>query len=138
MLNLTTAIYGKLSGSALEAHILDRMYPGRAPEGCKYPYIVFLIVSNSPEKTFSEDFERTIIQFSLFSVTSDDAEIQNIYTDLKTLYDECAMTVTGTTWIYWMKRMNATLMVEDHTISGRQGATRQVWHYAVDYEILTL
>lgn len=138
MLNLTTAIYGKLSGSALEAHILDRMYPGRAPEGCEYPYIVYLIVSNSPEKTFTEDFERTIVQFSLFSATSGSTEIQNIYTDLKTLYDECAMTVTATTWFHWMKRINANLMIEDHTISSRQGGTIKVWHYAVDYEILTL
>ena len=135
MLNLTTAIYGKLSGSALASHISTRLYKGRAPENATYPYIVFMVVSNVPEKTFSEDFETTVIQFSIFSSTSGSTEAENIYTDLKTLYDECAMTVTGSTWFYWMKRLNAILMVEDHTV---KAGTIQVWHYAVDYEIMTV
>ena len=135
MLNLTTAIYGKLSGSALASHISTRLYKGRAPENATYPYIVFMVVSNVPEKTFSEDFETTVIQFSIFSSTSGSTEAENIYTDLKTLYDECAMTVTSSTWFYWMKRLNATLMVEDHTV---KAGTIQIWHYAVDYEIMTV
>jgi len=135
MLNLSTAIYGKLSGSALADHIGTRLYKGRAPENATYPYIVFMIVSNVPEKTFSENFEITTIQFSIFSSTSGSTEAENIYTDLKTLYDECAMTVTSSTWFYWMKRLNATLMVEDHTV---KAGTIQVWHYAVDYEIMTV
>ena len=135
MLNLTTAMFGKLSGSALASHIGTRLYKGRAPDDATYPYIVFMIVSNMPEKTFSEDFETTVIQFSIFSSTSGSTEAENIYTDLKTLYDECAMTVTGSTWFYWMKRLNATLMVEDHTV---KAGTIQVWHYAVDYEIMTV
>ena len=135
MLNLSTAIYGKLSGSALADHIGTRLYKGRAPENATYPYIVFMIVSNVPEKTFSENFGITTIQFSIFSSTSGSTEAENIYTDLKTLYDECAMTVTSSTWFYWMKRLNATLMVEDHTV---KAGTIQVWHYAVDYEIMTV
>jgi len=135
MLNLSTAIYGKLSGSALADHIGTRLYKGRAPENATYPYIVFMIVSNVPEKTFSENFEITTVQFSIFSSTSGSTEAENIYTDLKTLYDECAMTVTSSTWFYWMKRLNATLMVEDHTV---KAGTIQVWHYAVDYEIMTV
>jgi len=135
MLNLSKAIFGKLSTSALSAHIANRMFKGRAPEGAEYPYIVYLIVSNSPEKTFSEDFENTIIQFSIFSSASGSTEVEDIYTDLKTLYDECAMTIAGSTLLVWMKRTNATLMVEDHTV---KAGTVQVWHYAVDYEVLTI
>ena len=133
MLNLSTAIYGKLSGSLLSAHISNRLFKGRAPEGSNFPYAVYLIVSNSPEKTFTEDFERTLIQFSLFSITSGSTEIENMYTDLKTLYDECSMSVTG--WFYWMKRLNAILIVEDHTTPS---GTIQVWAYHVDYEVMTL
>ena len=134
MLNLSKAIWGKLSGSALSAHIANRMFKGRAPEGAEYPYVVYLIVSNSPEKTFSENFENTIIQFSIFSSASGSTEVEDIYTDLKTLYDECAMTIASSTLV-WMKRTNATLMVEDHTTPS---GTVQVWHYAVDYEVLAL
>jgi len=133
MLNLTTAIYGKLSGSALASHISTRLYKGRAPEGATYPYIVFMVVSDAPDNTFTEYLEDVLIQFSCFSSTSGSAEAENIYTDLKTLYDDCAMTITGSTLLY-MQRTNATLMVEDHTTPG---GMIQVWHYAVDYSIKT-
>lgn len=135
MLNLTTAIYGKLSGSALAGHIANRLFKGRAPEGTDYPYAVFFVVSDSPIKTFTENFEDVLIQFSLFSATSGTTEVENMFTDLKTLYDECAMTIINTTWFHWMRRQNATLIADDVTTPA---GTIQVWHYIVDYELMIL
>jgi len=132
MLNLFKGIYGKLSGSALASHIGTRMYPGRAPEEAVYPYIVYIVVSDVPNLTFSEDFEDVVIQFSIFSDNASSTEAHNIYADLKTLYDECTMTITSETLV-WMIRQNAQLMVEDHTT--RDGLI-QVWHYAVDYYMM--
>jgi len=132
MLNLSKAIYGKLPGSALASHIANRMFKGRAPEGAEYPYVVYLIVSNSPILTFNTNYEDTIIQFSLFSSASGSTEVEGMYTDLKTLYDEKAMSIDSETLI-WMVRENATLMVEDHTV---KNGTVQVWHYAVDYRVI--
>ena len=134
MLNLTKAIFGKCAvGTALYTAIGGRLYKGRAPEAVHYPYAVFMVVSDVPERTFTEDYENVLIQFSLFSSTSGSTEVENMFTHLKTLYDECALSPSGSTLI-WMRRQNATLMVEDHTTpEGNQ----QVWHYAVDFEILT-
>ena len=130
---LTTAIYGKLSGSLLDTAIGGRMYKGRAPDGATYPYVVYLLVSDVPDNTFQEDLERVTIQFSLFSSASSSTEVEDMYSYLKTLYDDCTMTITGETLLF-MHRNSASLMVEDHaTISG----TVQVWHYAVDYLIMT-
>lgn len=132
---LTTAILGKMTSSTdLYSDIGGRLFKGRAPKGAEYPYVVFMVVSNSPEKTFSEDFERTTVQFSLFSTESGSTQVEDMYTHLKAIYDECAMSVTGSTLV-WMNRTNATLMVEDHTVPNK--GTDQVWHYAVDYEVLT-
>jgi hypothetical protein len=130
--NLTTAIFGKLSGSTLATDIGGRLYKGRAPEGAEYPYAVYMLVSDVPEKTFTEQYENVIIQFSLFSSASGSTEVEDMYTHLSALYDECAMTITGSTLV-WMKRSNAQLMVEDHTTPA---GTAQVWHYAVDFEVL--
>lgn len=134
MLNLTTAIYSKLSGSSLETAIGGRMFKGRASEGADYPFIVFFVVTNRPEKTFSENYEDVIIQFSLFSSTSGTTEIENMYTHLKALYDECVLSITGATLI-WMKRDNAVFLVEDHTTPS---GTAQVYAYHIDYSITTL
>lgn len=135
MLNLTNAIWGQLSGSALSAHIADRLFPGRAPDGTDYPYAVFRVVTDVPDHTFSEDFEEVIVQFSLFSITSEPTEVENMFTDLKTLYDEKEMNITDSTLI-WMRRVLAAFNVEEHT-STRQSGVQQVWAYHVDYEVLT-
>ncbi len=138
MKSLSTAIFGLMTSStALYADIGGRMFKGIAPEGSVFPYIVFSIISDVPEKTFTEDFEDILIQFSLFSSASSSGEIEDMFAHLKELYDECAMTITAvshdvTNTLVWMKRQNATLMVEDEETPA---GTRQIFHYAVDYEI---
>jgi len=131
MKNLTTAIYSKLSGSNLSTAIGSRMYKGRAPHEATYPYVVFFVVTNSPEKTFSEDYENTVLQFSIFSTASGTTEIENIYTYLKALYDECSLSITGATLV-WMKRNYAAFITEEHTTTA---GTIQVWAYHVEYSI---
>ena len=132
MKNLTTAIFSKLAGSLLYTDIGGRLFKGRAPEGTVYPYAVFFLVSDMPDKTFTEDYEDCIIQFSLFSEASSSGEIEDMFTHLKTLYDEKPMTIKGSTLV-WMKRQNASLMMEEHTTPN---GTVDVWHYAVDFNVL--
>ena len=133
MLNLSKAIWGELSGSALSAHIASRLYKGQAPEGTDYPYAVYLIVTATPEHTFTEDYENVIVQFSLFSTASGTTEIENCYTDLKTLYDEKSFSITGSILIF-MRRTKAGFIADDYTTPS---GTQRVWHYAVDIEVLT-
>lgn len=130
---LTTAIYSKMSGSSLNTAIGGRFYKGHAPEGTEYPYVVFMLVSDVPADTFKHKLDDVLIQFSLFSATSSSTEVEDMYGYLKALYDDCSMTPTSQTLI-WMKRENATLMLEDHIILN---GTVAVWHYAVDYSIMT-
>jgi len=133
--NLSIAIVGKLPGSALASHIANRMFKGRAPKGAQYPYIVYLLVTNNPEKTFTENFENPLLQFSCFSCLSSSDEVENIYDDLIALYDECSLSVAGYQWFYWMKRINENLNIEDHMV---KNDTTQVWHYVIEYEIKML
>ena len=134
MLNLKKAIYGKLSGSLLGTDIGGRMFDTMAPQGAEYPYAVYLIVSDAPDNVFAGYYEDVLIQFSLFSATPDDStEIEGMYGHLKTLYDECTMTIAaGANTLIWMRRENASLMPEEHTTLA---GTIQVWHYAVDYAV---
>ena len=133
MKNLTTAIWGRLSGSALSEHISNRLYKGQAPEGATYPYAVFFVVTDVPDHTFSEDFEDVIVQFSLFSTASGTTEIENCYSDLNALYDEKSFLITDSTLI-WMRRSNANFIIEDHTTPT---GTQRVWAWHVEYQILT-
>jgi hypothetical protein len=125
--NLLTAIMTKTTGSALSIDVGGRIYLDQAPDNSTFPYVVFFIVSDVPEKTFSEDFENVLIQFSLFSASSGATEITTIYTDLKSLFDECSLSITGNTLV-WMKRANLTTMVDDITIQdGTQAVSIGRW-----------
>jgi hypothetical protein len=123
--NLLTAIYGKLAGSTLTTAIGGRMYLDQAPDKPTFPYVVFFIVSSVPEKTFTEDLSETLIQFSIYSASSSATEISAIYAALKTLYDECSLTITGS---------NLVTMTEDMTTTT---GTTTIKHWAVDFEVKT-
>ncbi len=138
MKELFTAIYNKTSGSLLADDVGGRIYLDQAQQGAELPYVVFFVVADTPEKTFTEDFENILIQFSLFSSSQGATEITTMYAHLKALFDECSLTIppTGTVTdiLVWMKRVNLTTMVDDVTI---QDASINLKHWAVDYEIMT-
>ena len=107
------------------------MYKSQAPENTEFPYAVYRVVTNTPERTFSEDYENTTIQFSLFSIASGTTEIENMFTTLKALYDEIPFTVSGGTLV-WMRRYTTIFNVEDHTTAT---GTQRVWTYHVDFDV---
>lgn len=129
---LLQAIMTKLSGSSLSTYVGNRIYLDRAQEGAALPYVVFFIVGVMPDKTFSEDYEDVYIQFSLFSSSSGVTEITTMYNYLIASFDECSLTITGSTLV-WMKRSNLATMVEDVTINN---AAVSLKHWAVDYNVL--
>ncbi len=132
MNNLLTAIMTKISGSAFSTDVGDRVYLDQAPDGCEFPYIVFFIISDVPANTFTESLEDILVQFSIFSASPGATEITTIYNDPKTLFDNCALIITGDTHIS-MIRQNLTTMVDDIVTSM---GTVGVRHWAVDYSIM--
>jgi len=132
MKKLSEGIYGKLSGSTFASDIGNRFYKSQAPDGTQYPYAVYMMPTDIPEYTFSEQYERVMVQFSIFSSASSSSEIEDALTHLKSLYDDCALSVTGYTTV-WMRRTGGTLpMKEDHTTTS---GTQSVWAAHVEYEV---
>lgn len=125
MNDLLTAIYGKFSGSTLSTFVGGRIYLDTVPQDVVLPYIAFFIVSGIPDRTFTEHYTDTLIQFSLFSDDESGIEITTMYDNLTTLFDECSLTITGSTLV-WMRELNLTTMIDE-----------SVKHWAVDYEVRT-
>lgn len=132
MVNLLTAIKSKFAGSQLNTDCGGRIYLDRAPDSARLPYVVYFIVSSVPQDNFKTDLDDVIIQFSLFSSSEDVTEITTLYSDLSTLFEGCALTITSTTLV-WMYETNLTTMVDDITVIG---GTKGVRHWAVDYSIM--
>jgi len=132
MKNLSTAIFTAFGTSTLASYIGGRLYKGQAPDGVEFPYAVYGLVSDVPDNVFAKQGEEALIQFDLFSILSSSTQVETMYEYLKTAYDDCSMTITSTTLI-WFRRDNAMLMVEDYTTPA---GTQKVWHYAVDYSVI--
>lgn len=127
-----TAVNGGGNHNSFYNDVQGQLFKGKAVDAI-YPYAVFMLVSDVPDWTWKADYEDVLIQFSLFSSALSSGEVENMFTHLKELYDDCSLTINGST-LKWMQRQQATLIPEEHTTPD---GTVEVWHYAVDYSIMT-
>lgn len=133
MKNILTAIYSKFSGSELSSYVGGRIYLDQAPDNCEFPYVVYFVVSSTPDDAFVKKGQQTLIQFSLFSANPSAVEISTMHGYLKALFDDCSLTITNNT-LAWMHEINLTTMVEDITAGD---GVQSVKHWAADYEVVT-
>lgn len=133
MKDLLASIMTKTAGSTLSADVGGRIFEGIAPEGTEFPYVVILIITDSQADTFKDKLEDLIIQFSLYSISQGLTEITTMFSDLKALFDDAALTITGNYHIL-ISRENLTTMQDEFTTP--QGTA---WgrHWAVDYRLIT-
>lgn len=71
-MKLAEAIYAALSADAgVIALVVDRIYPGRAPQGVALPYVVYFMVASVPDQTHGEtsQLDNTLAQFSCYAET---------------------------------------------------------------------
>ena len=113
MNSLMAAIYGKVSGSTLATLTSSRVYQDKAEPGAAMPYVVFSVVGEYRDKTFTETYVNTMVQFAVYN-SGDDAPAvgQAVYESIVSLYDECALTITGST-LLWMRLSNTTPIMSD-------------------------
>jgi len=131
---LRNAIYAKCAGSALDTLIGGQIYYGKAPTGTRYPYVVFSRVTGNIEKTFSEEYDLPLIQFSAFSANSTSSnEVHDIAEAVKALYDECSLTITGSTLV-WMRLQNDIGPLDDDSIS--QDGADGGWSCHLDFDVM--
>ena len=133
MNNLLAAIMTKCSGSALSAAVGGRIFEGEAPEGTEYPYVIISIVNDSQVDTFKDALEDINIQFSLYSISKGLTEITGLFANLKTLFDNAVLTITGNYHILISRQALTTMFDDITTPEGTVGLR----HWAVDYWIIT-
>jgi len=131
--DLLTAVMTKTSGSTLSGDLAGRIFLDEAPEGAEFPYCVFRIVSDVPEYPSNHTLEDLLLQFSLYSISASAVEIGDLLTHLRSLFDDCSLTISGNTLVYFI-RGNLTPMVEDITTPA---GTASCKHWAQEYSVMT-
>jgi hypothetical protein len=107
--------------------VSGKLYKERAPQTATLPYAVYHIISNVPTWTFNTFFETTRIQFNLYAPSSDSSStIEDMYTNLKALFDWCTLVISGNTHLY--RRRELARLTRD--------PEDDCWTYNVDYELM--
>jgi len=131
---LRNAIYAKCAGSALDTLINGQIYYGKAPFGTRFPYVVFSRMAGYPGFTFTEEYDFPTIQFSAFSATPTSSnEVHDIAEAIKSLYNECSLTISGSTLI-WMRLQSDVGPIDDDSIS--QDGADGGWACHLDFECM--
>jgi len=118
---LFTGLYNKyLSNAALKA-VITGFYFTEAPQDAVMPYVVYNLVSNVPDWTYTEDMENSLLQFSIFDDHSSSTTINDIYTKLTALFNWCSLSVTGYSHIYMKREFNILTREND------------IWQYVIQY-----
>jgi len=133
MKNLATAIYSRAtSGATLMGLVGSRFYEDEAVEGTQYPYIVYSIIDSPKDRTFTEIFRNTTVQFSIYSTSKSTTEVKDIYAELSSRFDECDLTITGSR-LLWFREQNVLFTTEE--LATHSGTIVRGCH--VDFEVRT-
>lgn len=97
MNELFTSIYNKYNSDTSHGaytNVSGKFYLNYVPQGTSPPFIVYFSVSDINEVDFGEERQDFTIQFNLFSQNYSATEAGTILGNLKSLFDDCSLTVT--------------------------------------------
>lgn len=133
MNNLKDAINSKVLDTSIYNDVQGRFYY-KSANSPDYPRIVYSRVSGVPDNAFAKNGESVLLQFDLYSMASaGNTEIETMETDLKALLDDCQLTITGKTLV-WFERTNIMGPMEED-VSALNDGTVMVSHTAIDYNV---
>jgi hypothetical protein len=142
--NLRTAIMTKFNavdgGGAHNTFweaVHGRLFYKKAPTGTPFPYSIFFIVSQTTDRTFTEDNRDFLVQFSHFSDNSESSkEADDSDTYCNDLFDEIerrgGLSITGATLIWMRLNMPGSSDWEEGETPEAGGGA---WHCPTDYEV---
>lgn len=123
MTDLFTAIMIRYAAVPLKDS-LTSLWNTLAPQDAVFPYGVFQLISDVPDWTFTEDFENILLQFNLFSDTSNPVQICALFELLKTAFDFLELSIAN---------YETVSMIRENAILTR---IESVWQYNVTYRVM--
>lgn len=120
--------FGLNPGSGFYNDIGGRLHLYKAPQENIFPYCVYFPAADDADDDFTDDHEDFEIQFNIFSQDNSALEAGNLLESLKTMFDDCSLSVSGWNHIKF-QRIN-TLTNNDTT------QVPPIYGYSVMYSVL--
>lgn len=127
MKQLFNGIYAIYNAGGDFATNTTGLYLFEAPQGTAYPYATYKLVSGSVEHFFDGlEVEEPLVQFDIYDEDTDSSTIGGIYDDLKTMFDDALISVTGYGRVLFSRTSHTVLRHPEDNI----------WQYSADYEVI--
>lgn len=125
------AIYTKFAPTGTKptfyTNMGGRLKPHAANPGETFPYCVYSLIGNSTDAWPDGEVQESItMQFAIFTNEKSKVNINTYFDNLRALYDECVLTVTGYTFLRMQRSWAYPLRDE----------ANNVWQYVTQYNIL--
>ena len=120
--------FSATTNSGFYNDISGRMYHNKALQAATFPYCVYFSVSDIDDLDFSEEHEDFLIQFNIFSQNNSAVEAGDLLETLKTMFDNCNLTVTDWRHI----RFQRSLVMPNNDFS----QVPPIIGYSIEYEVL--
>ena len=105
-----------------------KLYNTKAPKRALFPYITFNQISGVPENALRrKKIESFLYQFNIFSAEESVVELNNIFEDLKTVFDNCTLIVVGYNFIDMDREISRKDEIEIKA--------QIIWKYTIQYRI---
>lgn len=121
--------FATTTGSGLYSDIGGRLRHSKAPQGDTFPYCVYFSVSDIDDLDFTDEHEDFLMQFNIFSQKNSALEAGTLLESLKTMFDNCSLTVTG--WRH-LKFQRDWVIPHDDDL----GQDTPIHGYVVQYSVL--
>ena len=131
MNSLFTAIWDRFSTTTASGFYNDvsgRMYLNHAPQAATFPYCVYFSVTDIDELDFGEEREEFLLQFDIFRENNSATEAGNLLESLKTMFDDCSLTVTD--WRHLQFQRGLIMTKNDFA------QVPPIHGYSVEYDVL--
>lgn len=97
--------FSATTGSGFYNDLSGRMYLNHAPQESVFPYCVYFSVTDFDDLDFTDEREEFLMQFNVFSENNSALEAGNLLESLKTMFDNCALTVTNWRHLQFQRRL---------------------------------
>lgn len=120
--------FSATTGSGFYNDVSGRMYHILAPQQATFPYCVYFSVSDVDDLDFTDEHEDFLIQFNIFSQNNSALEAGTLLESLKTMFDNCSLTVTGWRHLQFQR--------DQVTPNNDTEQVPPIMGYSVDYNVL--
>ncbi len=131
MNSLFTAIWDRFAtttGSGFYNDVSGRMYLNHAPQESTFPYCVYFSVSDFDDLDFTDEREDFLMQFNIFSDKNSATEAGDLLESLKTMFDNCSLTVTN--WRHLQFQRNLVIPNNDFS------QVPPIHGFSIEYDVL--